>query len=73
MCDAFDAMISDRSYRSAIPVVEALEELSRHAGTQFDPKIVETFQTLIGELKRGELETRCRAARFPLTSSPAAE
>jgi diguanylate cyclase (GGDEF)-like protein len=56
VCDAFDAMISDRSYRPAIPVVEALEELGRHAGTQFDPKIVEAFQTLIGELKRGELE-----------------
>ncbi len=54
--DAFDAMISDRSYRAAmLPVAEALEELGRHAGFQFDPKIVaETFQTLIGELKRGE-------------------
>ena len=49
-------MISDRTYRAAIPVAEALEELRRHAGTQFDPKIVETFETLIGELKRGGLE-----------------
>ena len=56
VCDAFDAMISDRTYRAAMPVAEALEELSHHAGTQFDPKIVETFQTLIGELKSGQLE-----------------
>jgi diguanylate cyclase (GGDEF)-like protein len=55
VCDAFDAMISDRTYRTAMPVAEALEELSLHAGTQFDPMIVEAFQTLIGELKRGEL------------------
>ena len=56
VCDAFDAMISDRSYRSAIPVADALEELNRHAGTQFDPQIVETFEKLIGELARGTLE-----------------
>jgi hypothetical protein len=30
--------------------------LSHHAGTQFDPTIVETFQTLVAELKSGELE-----------------
>ena len=54
VCDAFDAMISDRSYRSAMPVAEALAELNRNSGTQFDPEIVETFQALTGELARGE-------------------
>jgi HD-GYP domain-containing protein (c-di-GMP phosphodiesterase class II) len=39
--DAFDAMISDRSYRKAMPVSEALAELRRCAGKDFDPQIVE--------------------------------
>jgi diguanylate cyclase (GGDEF)-like protein len=55
VCDAFDAMISDRSYRSAMPVAAALEELRVHAGTQFDPQIVREFRALIGELEHGEL------------------
>ncbi|WP_435600660.1 HD-GYP domain-containing protein [Streptomyces sp. C10-9-1] len=40
VADAFDAMTSTRSYRRARPVGEALEELGRCAGTQFDPRMV---------------------------------
>jgi HD-GYP domain-containing protein (c-di-GMP phosphodiesterase class II) len=43
VCDAFDAMTSDRPYRQAMSVDAALEELQRSAGTQFDPTIVEAF------------------------------
>jgi HD-GYP domain-containing protein (c-di-GMP phosphodiesterase class II) len=43
VCDAFDAMTSDRSYRQAISVDAALEQLNQHAGTQFDARIVEAF------------------------------
>jgi putative nucleotidyltransferase with HDIG domain len=43
VADAFDAMISDRIYRSGRSYKEALEELKKHAGTQFDPEIVEAF------------------------------
>jgi diguanylate cyclase (GGDEF)-like protein len=43
VCDAFDAMTTDRPYRSAISVDEALEELRRCAGTQFDPEVVAAF------------------------------
>jgi two-component system, cell cycle response regulator len=39
-CDAYDAMISDRPYQAARSPEEALAELRRHAGTQFDPEIV---------------------------------
>ena len=56
VCDAFDAMISGRTYRAAIPVAEALAELRRHAGTQFDHQIVDTFHTLVHELALGERE-----------------
>jgi HD-GYP domain-containing protein (c-di-GMP phosphodiesterase class II) len=41
--DAYDAMTSSRSYREALPVAEAREELRRCAGTQFDPQVVEAF------------------------------
>ena len=43
VCDAFDAMTTDRPYRSALPVDEALGELARHAGSQFDPRVVDVF------------------------------
>ncbi|WP_338834086.1 hypothetical protein MHLNE_04520 [Moorella humiferrea] len=47
IADAFDAMISDRPYRRAKRVEEALEEIRRCAGTQFDPKLVEIFLQVI--------------------------
>jgi diguanylate cyclase (GGDEF)-like protein len=40
VADAFDAMTSDRAYRRAITESDALEELERCAGTQFDPAVV---------------------------------
>lgn len=46
VADAYDAMTSDRSYRKGMCHDRALEELVRHAGTQFDPRIVEAFLRL---------------------------
>ena len=47
VCDAFDAMTSERTYSGAIPGAEALVELQACAGTQFDPTVVAAFtQTL---------------------------
>ncbi len=40
VADAFDALISDRAYRKGVAPEAALEEIRRHAGTQFDPEIV---------------------------------
>jgi two-component system cell cycle response regulator len=39
-CNAFVAMTTDRPYRNALPVEEALSELMRCAGTQFDPTVI---------------------------------
>jgi len=43
VADAYDAMTSDRAYRSAIPQQAALAELERCAGTQFDPAVVKAL------------------------------
>ncbi len=43
VADAFDAMTSDRPYRSAMSVEEALSEIMRCSGTQFDPVVVATL------------------------------
>jgi diguanylate cyclase (GGDEF)-like protein len=39
-CDAYHALVSDRPYRSALPLEEALAELEYCAGSQFDPDVV---------------------------------
>lgn len=41
--DAFDAMISERPYKPAYPLEQALVELEAHAGSQFDPGLVRLF------------------------------
>lgn len=43
VCDAFDAMTTDRPYRHALPIDIALMELSANAGAQFDPRVVDVF------------------------------
>lgn len=50
IADAYDAMTSDRPYRKAISSDEALAELQRCAGTQFDPALVRAFIESMGEM-----------------------
>jgi HD-GYP domain-containing protein (c-di-GMP phosphodiesterase class II) len=47
-CDAFSAMTTDRSYRKALPVSEAVAELRRCSGTDFDPDVVEALIAAVG-------------------------
>jgi hypothetical protein len=47
VADAFDSMTSNRSYRGARPVAEAIAELRKWAGTQFDPAFVDAFVAAI--------------------------
>jgi two-component system cell cycle response regulator len=47
VCDGFTAMTSDRPYRAAMTVTEALAELERGAGTQFDPLLVERVRAVV--------------------------
>ena len=46
VCDAFDAMSSDRPYRKALTVEQAIEELVRYKGTQFDEQVVDSMLKL---------------------------
>ncbi|HYG57237.1 MAG TPA: HD-GYP domain-containing protein [Symbiobacteriaceae bacterium] len=43
ICNAYDAMITDRSYRRGVAPAEALARLREGAGTQFDPDLVPVF------------------------------
>lgn len=46
-CDAYHAMTSDRPYRKSMSHRDALAELTRHAGTQFDPQVIEALVGLL--------------------------
>ena len=49
-CDAFNAMTTDRSYRKGMPLEEALAEVERCAGTQFDPQVVEALVAYVARV-----------------------
>jgi diguanylate cyclase (GGDEF)-like protein len=49
VCDAFDAMISDRPYRIGMSSADAVTELQRCAGAQFDPAVVAAFCAALAE------------------------
>ncbi|MFC8450711.1 HD-GYP domain-containing protein [Kitasatospora sp. NPDC057223] len=49
VADAFDSMTSTRSYRRGRPVTEAVAELERCAGSQFDPVMVRALVAAVGE------------------------
>jgi putative nucleotidyltransferase with HDIG domain len=46
-CDAFSAMTTDRPYRGAMPLADALAELRRCAGSQFDPAVVDALCAVV--------------------------
>ncbi len=58
VCDSYDAIVSDRAYRSGRTHEEALAELSRCAGTQFDPEVVAAFRMA----QRRDVSRRTRLA-----------
>lgn len=53
VANAFEAMICERPYRQALRVDQAAREIQSNAGTQFDPKVVQAFLTLV---RRGALQ-----------------
>ena len=57
-CDAYNAMTSDRSYRKALPVSEAVAEMRAVSGSQFDPRVVDALIATV----RGDREPAAVAA-----------
>ena len=53
LADTFDAMTTDRPYRRAVPIDAALEEVERHAGTQFDPELARAWIEIVEDRERG--------------------
>ena len=48
--DAFDAMTSDRPYRKALSVEDAVKEIHKNSGTQFDPDVVRAFDSALEDI-----------------------
>ena len=83
ICDAIDAMLSDRPYRRALPVPVVVDRLREHAGRQFDPKIVgallatdilEQYADLMGSVRETTAAVHLPGSRSmsPNSVSPAA-
>jgi two-component system cell cycle response regulator len=51
-CDAYDAMMTTRPYRPAMSAEQALDELKRCAGTQFDPQVVDALVQILADVRR---------------------
>ena len=51
VCDTYDAMRSDRVYRSAMPPADAVAEIKLGSGTHFDPRVVKAFLECCDELE----------------------
>ncbi len=54
VADSFEAMTADRPYRAGRSHADAIEELRRCAGGQFDPRIVEVFEKVVSELESSQ-------------------
>ena len=50
VADAYHAMVHDRPYKQALSHEEALDEIRRHSGTQFDPDVVEVFCAIYAQV-----------------------
>jgi len=66
--DCLDAIATDRQYRKALPLDEAMKIVAAEAGTSFDPKVVEILQRRYIELESLALSS-LEAARQPRTST----
>ena len=52
VADCYDALISDRPYRSGMPISRVMEIISQGVGKQFDPEVVRVFQRIMEKESR---------------------
>jgi HD-GYP domain-containing protein (c-di-GMP phosphodiesterase class II) len=69
-CDSWNAMRTDRSYRSALTYEQALAELKAHTGSQFDPRIVDALLPILAREQTPE-QTPEQTAEQTLEQVPA--
>jgi CHASE2 domain-containing sensor protein len=62
ICDVFDALVSSRPYKDGWPVADALAEIARESGRQFDPRLVEAFLGLWPAAERPSVEAAAAPA-----------
>jgi diguanylate cyclase (GGDEF)-like protein/PAS domain S-box-containing protein len=62
VCDAYDAMVSDRPYKDRTRAQDARAELRRCAGQQFDPEVVEVFCAVLEEREQAAAPARVTSA-----------
>ena len=62
--DCLDALASDRQYRRALPLDEAMAQVAAGAGTAFDPRVIEILQRRYLELERAAQATPSERARL---------
>ena len=65
MCDAVEAMASDRPYHQALTLDQIVAELRRCAGTQFDPAVVEAFVKVTERRGSDFVVNSAREVRLP--------
>jgi HD-GYP domain-containing protein (c-di-GMP phosphodiesterase class II) len=58
VCDTFDAMVSDRPYRSGVSIAEAVEEILRCSGSQFDPACAKLLVDMVTNVGDEDLEEK---------------
>jgi HD-GYP domain-containing protein (c-di-GMP phosphodiesterase class II) len=46
-CDAYHAMVADRPYAAGVGEAAVRDELRQHAGTQFDPRVVDALEAVL--------------------------
>ena len=72
VADSFDAMTSNRPYRSGLPIADALAELEANAGTQFHPLVATAFAAVVGgdDLEAAVGHERLAALRAEFSAVP---
>jgi HD-GYP domain-containing protein (c-di-GMP phosphodiesterase class II) len=77
VADTLDAMTSDRPYRKATSFENAMAEVQRCAGSQFDPEVVRAFSDIgvdgLRKIRLDMAQARARAPREIATEADAAE